>query len=147
MTIAAVFAAAFASAAHSSILDEVRDADEAADMAVASIRTPQELESRQRAWRKYWLDALGGMPERTPLNARVTGTVECDGFRLENIVFESQPGVLVTAHLAIPTGTTGVSPVATCRPTSSGESLKRNSTATPPAAAITAGTMKQRRHE
>ena len=112
MTISAAFAAAFASAAHSSILDEVCDADEAADMAVASIRTPQALESRQCVWRKYWLDALGGMPERTPLNARVTGTVECDGFRLENIVFESQPGVLVTAHLAIPTGTTGVSPVA-----------------------------------
>ena len=112
MTISAAFAAAFASAAHSSILDEVRDADEAADMAVASIRTPQVLESRQCVWRKYWFDALGGMPERTPLNARVTGTVECDGFRLENIDFESQPGVLVTAHLAIPTGTTGVPPVA-----------------------------------
>ena len=117
LTAAGVLAvAASAFAASPSLLDEVRDADEAADMAVASIRTPQVLESRQCVWRKYWFDALGGMLERTPLNARVTGTVECDGFRLENIVFESQPGVLVTAHLAIPTGTTGVSPVAVHRP-------------------------------
>ena len=98
----AAFASAFA--ASPSLFDEVRDADEAADKAVASIRTPQALESRQCAWRKYWLDALGGMPERTPLNARVAGTVECDGFRLENIIFESQPGVFVTAHLALPRG-------------------------------------------
>ena len=110
----AAFASAFA--ASPSLFDEVRDADEAADMAVASILTLQELESRQRALRKYWLDALGGMPERTALNARVTGTAECDGFRLENIVFESQPGVFVTAHLAIPTRTTGASPVALHRP-------------------------------
>ena len=85
------------------VVDDVRLADEAADRAVAAIRTPEELSSRLRTWRKFWLDAIGGMPDRTPLNARVTGTVACEGFRLENILFESQPGVYVTAHLALPT--------------------------------------------
>ena len=84
------------------LLEEIAMCDEAADAAVASIRTVDELKAKQAAWRTYWLDALGEMPARTPLNARVVGTTECDGFRLENIIFESQPGVYVTAHLALP---------------------------------------------
>ena len=93
------------------LLEEIAARDEAADAAVASIRTVDELKAKQAAWRTYWLDALGEMPARTPLNARVTSRAEYDGFRLENIIFESQPGVYVTAHLALPTGTTGVPPV------------------------------------
>ena len=111
MMVSAAFAVAFATAAQSSLLDEVRDADVAADEAVAAIRTPGDLKAKQAAWHAWWLDALGGMPERTPLNARVAGAVECDGFRLENIVFESQPGVFVTAHLALPKGATVPCPV------------------------------------
>ena len=84
------------------LIDEITARDKAADDAVAAIRTPEELAAKQRAWRTWWLDALGGMPARTPLNARVVGTVQCDGFRLENVIFESQPGVYVTAHLAMP---------------------------------------------
>lgn len=97
-----VFAVAFASAARSSLLDEVRDVDAAADASVASICTREELAAKCSAWRTWWLDGLGGMPEHTPLNARITGSVECDGFRMENIIFESQPGVFVTAHMALP---------------------------------------------
>ena len=75
----------------------------AADAAIAAIRSPQELAAKQAEWHTGWLDAMGGLPAKhTPLNARVTGVVECDGFRTENIVFESLPGVFVTAHLALP---------------------------------------------
>ena len=95
-----------------SLIDEIAARDKAVDDAVAAIRTSEELAAKQVAWRAYWLDALGEMPARTPLNARVVGRAEFDGFCLENVIFESQPGVYVTAHLAIPTGTTGVSPVA-----------------------------------
>ena len=84
------------------LIDEIAARDKAADDAVAAIRTTEELAAKQRAWRTCWLDALGGMPARTPLNARVVGTVQCEGFRLENVIFESQPGVYVTAHLAMP---------------------------------------------
>ena len=94
------------------LIDEIAASDKAADDAVVAIRTPEELKAKQAAWRTWWLDALGEMPARTPLNARVVGRAEFDGFRLENIIFESQPGVYVTAHLAIPTGTTGILPVA-----------------------------------
>lgn len=85
------------------LLDEVRLADEACDAAVAAIASSEELAAKQAEWRAAWLDAMGGLPEeRAPLNARVTGVVECDGFRMENIVFASMPGVFVTAHLALP---------------------------------------------
>lgn len=84
------------------LLEEIAAHDEAADAAVAAIRTPEDLKAKQAAWRAWWLDALGEMPARTPLNARVVSRAEYDGFRLENIIFESQPGVYVTAHLALP---------------------------------------------
>ena len=94
--------AAFLPLLAGNLLEEIAARDMAADAAVASIRTVDELKAKQAAWRTYWLDALGEMPARTPLNARVTSRAEYDGFRLENIIFESQPGVYVTAHLALP---------------------------------------------
>jgi cephalosporin-C deacetylase-like acetyl esterase len=94
--------AAFSPLLAGNLLEEVAACDVAADASVTSIRTVDELKAKQSAWRAWWLDALGGMPARTPLNARVAETIQCDGFRLENIIFESQPGVYVTAHLALP---------------------------------------------
>ena len=95
---------AVAATIFASPIEEVVALDEAADAAVIAIRSSEELAAKQREWRAAWLDAMGGLPsEQTPLNASVTGAVECDGFRMENIVFESLPGVFVTAHLALPT--------------------------------------------
>jgi cephalosporin-C deacetylase-like acetyl esterase len=48
------------------------------------------------------LRALGGLPERTPLNARVTSVVDRDDYRIEKIIFESQPRFYVTANLYLP---------------------------------------------
>jgi cephalosporin-C deacetylase-like acetyl esterase len=48
---------------------------------------------------------LGGPLDRTPLNARLTGTVERPGYRIENVTFESRPRLYVTANLYVPSGT------------------------------------------
>jgi cephalosporin-C deacetylase-like acetyl esterase len=40
--------------------------------------------------------------EKTPLNSRVTGTIDRENFTVEKILFESQPGFYVTACLFIP---------------------------------------------
>jgi dienelactone hydrolase len=49
---------------------------------------------------KKW---LGPMPQRTPLHATVTNKRNYgDGFVIENIVFESRPGIVVTANLYLP---------------------------------------------
>ncbi len=48
------------------------------------------------------LEALGEFPEKTPLNAKVTGRIACDGYRIEKVIFESRPGLFVTALLYLP---------------------------------------------
>jgi len=50
------------------------------------------------------LRALGlyPLPPRPDLNARVTGTIPRDGYRIEKLRYESRPGFLVTAHLYLP---------------------------------------------
>jgi dienelactone hydrolase len=45
---------------------------------------------------------LDPMPPKTPLNARITGTIQQKGYRIEKLVFESRPRFYVTAHLYIP---------------------------------------------
>ena len=85
------------------LIDEVARADRAADAAVAAIATPAGLKAKQDEWRAAWLKGIGGLPaEKTPLNAQVGPTVMCDGFTFQNVLFESQPGVYVTGHLALP---------------------------------------------
>jgi cephalosporin-C deacetylase-like acetyl esterase len=70
---------------------------------VAAIRTPGEERARQEYIRKKVMEALGGFPKKTPLNARVTGTLERDGYRVEKLIYESQPRFYVTANLYVPT--------------------------------------------
>ena len=42
------------------------------------------------------------LPERTPLNAKITGVIEQQKFSIEKIVFESRPGFQVTGNLYLP---------------------------------------------
>lgn len=73
-----------------------------------ALRTPEEVRRRQEEIRRVVVANLGGRPgAQTPLNPRVTGTVEGDGFRIEKIIFESQPRHYVTANLYLPTQRSG----------------------------------------
>jgi len=69
---------------------------------VAQLSTREEIVARQRFIREKVLQAIGGLPERTPLNAKVTGTLKRNGYRIEKIIFESQPAFYVTANLYLP---------------------------------------------
>lgn len=51
---------------------------------------------------EWFKTALGPWPEKTPLNARVTGTIEGAGVKAEKILFESRPGHTVSAVLYRP---------------------------------------------
>ncbi len=70
----------------------------------AALDDPQLLPSYQQKRRKFLHWTLGEMPPRTPLNARVTGTIEEEGFTIEKVLFESQPGFHVTGNLYRPRG-------------------------------------------
>lgn len=71
---------------------------------VAAIRTPAEAAARRDYARAKIVEELGGFPEKTPLHARTTGQLERDGYRIEKVIYESQPGYFVTANLYLPSG-------------------------------------------
>ncbi len=70
--------------------------------ALASIHSKAQLQERITMVRSKLWELIGGMPEKTPLNARVTGTMDRGPYRIENILFESFPKVYVTANLYLP---------------------------------------------
>jgi cephalosporin-C deacetylase-like acetyl esterase len=56
---------------------------------------------REQVWK-----LIGGQPERTPLNVQSAGTLNKTGYRIEKLIFESQPKLYVPAHLYLPANTT-----------------------------------------
>lgn len=69
---------------------------------IARLAGPADVEARRRYIRERMIQALGGLPERTPLKPRTTGAIEREDYRIEKIVFESQPDFFVTANLYLP---------------------------------------------
>lgn len=66
------------------------------------LKAPDQIRIWQKQQRERFLELLGGFPKRTPLNAKVVGKLDGDGFRAEKIIYESRPGFLVTATLYLP---------------------------------------------
>ena len=66
--------------------------------AIAKLTTEAAIRERQR-WvtRTFW-NLNGGMPERTPLNPRTMGSFEREGYRVERVVYESQPNTESVSH-------------------------------------------------
>ena len=69
---------------------------------VAAIGSQSDLDARRRYIREKILASIGTLPQRTPLNAKITGTVDRGDYRIEKLVFESQPKFYVTANLYVP---------------------------------------------
>src|SRR5690349_4942137 len=69
---------------------------------ISQMATLDDLARRKAYVREVMLRDLGGLPERAPLNARVTGTLDRADYRIEKIIFESQPHFYVTANLYVP---------------------------------------------
>jgi len=67
------------------------------------IQTAADVEERNRFVRERIIEMLGGFPERNPLNPVVVRVLERDGYRVENVVFQSRPNFSVTANLYVPT--------------------------------------------
>ncbi len=69
---------------------------------IASFRSKQEYINRQKTVRQKLDRILGPLPEKTPLNARVTGVIKREDYRVEKLIYESIPHYYVTAALFIP---------------------------------------------
>jgi len=64
-----------------------------------------QWEARRGELRQQYLEMLGlwPLPERTPLEAKVTGAIEREeGFRVEKLHFQSRPKLYVTGNLYLP---------------------------------------------
>lgn len=85
-------------------IEQVKEAESKTKQRLASLKTKEDAEAYVGSVRERVRQSFGPEPERTPLNARVTGTVERDTYRIEKIIFESRPGFPVTANLYVPTG-------------------------------------------
>lgn len=99
---------------HSMVDDELttvaRRMWEAREHTVAGLTTAGRIQARQQWARARFIELLGGFPEKTPLNARITGSFERPGYRVEKLIYESLPRFFVTANVYVPTGRSGPFP-------------------------------------
>jgi hypothetical protein len=69
----------------------------------SGIRTEADLLRLQQEMREHLLQMLGGLPtEKTPLNPQITGRIPMKGFHIEKLIFESLPGIYVSASVYVP---------------------------------------------
>jgi dienelactone hydrolase len=80
------------------------------DKEIAGLKTKEEWVQRQKKVKDILMKIVGPFPEKTPLNAKVTGTVKKEGYRIDKIIYESMPGFYVTACMFIPDGIKGKRP-------------------------------------
>jgi len=69
---------------------------------INQLQNIEEWQKRQADTRQTLWNILGPFPEKTPLNAKITGKVKKDGYKVENLIYESLPEFYVTASLFIP---------------------------------------------
>jgi dienelactone hydrolase len=72
------------------------------ELALGRLISSSSISARQAWIRKTLWNLIGGQPERTPLNARVTGGFDRTGYRVQKVVYESQPNFFITANLYVP---------------------------------------------
>ena len=88
----------------------VREVEALGQQRRAALRSKRDALAYVRAVREKIQQCFGPWPEKTPLNARIIGTVERDAYRIEKVIFESRPGLPVTANLYVPKGRRGKLP-------------------------------------
>jgi len=72
------------------------------DKQIAQIKNKADWQNRQSIVTEKINNILGDFPEKTPLNAEITGIIDKGDYRIEKIIFESMPGFYVTGCLYIP---------------------------------------------
>src|SRR6266852_4964047 len=85
--------------------------DEARQKAWEAIRDEAGLLKMQNELRQKLLQMIGGLPAvKTDLHPVITGKIQMDGFVIEKLVFQSLPGIHVTALVYIPNDHTSKHP-------------------------------------
>ncbi len=86
------------------LVSRVREVNAANRERIMALRTKKDALAYQDQLRRDMRKVFGAKPRRTPLNPRVTGVIERDGYRVENIIIDSRPDFPVTGNLYVPEG-------------------------------------------
>jgi hypothetical protein len=80
------------------------ETEKLAGTCLADVKTLEDWKARRPVYRKQLFEMLGlePLPPRTDLKPVITGTVDHNEFIVENIHFQSRPGLYVTGNLYIP---------------------------------------------
>lgn len=75
-----------------------------ANRSLKNIKSLEDWEQKRVTYRKQLFEMLGLSPQpaKTDLKPEITGTINSDGFIVENITFQSRPGLYVTGNLYRP---------------------------------------------
>lgn len=87
---------------HRDIWGRVHAANLREAQAFAAVRTPEDWNTYRAERLQRLRAAVGEFPERCELNFEVVKTVPGDGFAIDNVVFQSRPGLWVPANLYRP---------------------------------------------
>jgi hypothetical protein len=71
---------------------------------IAGYQTLSDWQERQTWIKSSLAEIIGPFPEKTELNAKILRTIDKGSYRVEHIIFESQPGFYVTSSMFIPAG-------------------------------------------
>lgn len=95
-----------ASRSEAAVLDNLERRARQTLAAVPRAHTPEQADRARPALRRKLEHSLGfrQLPWPPELQARRTGVVRRDGYRIEKMVYQTLPGVRVPAHLYIPDG-------------------------------------------
>ncbi|MBM4088271.1 MAG: hypothetical protein FJ276_02395 [Planctomycetes bacterium] len=87
---------------HAYLMSQMRSAMDRREARYEQLKEVEQLTRYQAEMRAFFRESLGDLPDRTPLNPQVVAKEDRDGYRIEKIVFESQPRHYVTAILYLP---------------------------------------------
>ncbi len=81
-----------------------REAEQIHETFMQGVTSREDWENLRPRYKQEYLHMLGlwPMPEKTPLQATVTGTLEGDGYVVDMLHYQSRPGLYVTANLFRP---------------------------------------------
>ncbi|MHC4325189.1 MAG: hypothetical protein ACYSUX_13075, partial [Planctomycetota bacterium] len=76
------------------------------DRCLTDVKTLEDWQAKRKVYREQLFEMLGlkPLPEKTDLKPVITGKLEHEQFTVENIHYQSSPGLYVTGNLYIPKG-------------------------------------------
>ncbi len=84
------------------LLTEAQALFKHAEQQRSAVQTQVQWEARRGRLMDAFRQAIGPFPKKTPLNARIVGTLERERYTVQKIVYESRPQFFVTAVAYVP---------------------------------------------